>query len=171
MSFNRGLNFHHETNANSQPTINNNISISSTNELKATNPAVTIESNESSGKIVYPPPEKQEPTQIERENEFLKTVLNLYMNQQVYWSGKFIVLKPEELLKLIKILLPNTQLKLFTNEVEVSCCGVNKEAPFAKIDSIWYDDEDGTQLNLKYTHSEIIGLLEQYRISIKFVRD
>ena len=52
------------------------------------------------------------------------------MNQQVYWSGKFMVLKSEELLELLYILLPNRQIKLFTDEIEVACCGVNHEVPF-----------------------------------------
>ena len=159
---------HHETNASSQPTINNNISINASNEVKIEEPDFQpVESNKPSNKEQQP----IEPSLIERENEFLKKILELYMNQQVYWSGKFIVLKPDELLDLIKILLPNTQLKLFTNEQEeITCCGVRKEVPYVKVDSIWFDDDKHNQLNLKYEHSEIVALLEQYRISIKYIR-
>ena len=80
------------------------------------------------------------------------------------------VLKADELLGLIHILLPKTQLKLFTDDVEVNCCGATKDTPYAKVDSITFDDEQGNQLNLKYEHSEIVALLNQYRISIKYVR-
>lgn len=92
------------------------------------------------------------------------------MNQQVYWSGKFMVLKPEELLELLHILLPKTQIKLFTDDIEVNCCGATKEVPYAKVDSITFDDEQHNQLNLKYARSDIITLLNQYRISVKYVR-
>jgi len=92
------------------------------------------------------------------------------MNQPVYWSGKFMVLKAEELLELLHILIPNTQLKLFTDDIEVNCCGASKEVPYAKVDSITFDDEQHQQLNLKYARSDIVALLNQYRISIKYVR-
>jgi len=169
MSFTKGVSFHHETNAASQPTINNNISINASSKVEIEEPDFEPEPTQ---KVVYPPIEKPaEPSAIERENQFLKKVLELFMNQQVYWSGKFIVLKPDELLELLHILLPNTQIKLFTDDVEVNCCGVNKEVPYAKIDSITYDDERHNQLNLKYAKSDIITLLNQYRISTKYVRE
>ena len=161
---------HHETNAASQPTINNNISINASSEVKIEEP--NFEPVESSQQVVYPPIEKPaESTPIERENQFLKKVLELFMNQPVYWSGKFMVLKAEELLGLLHILIPKTQLKLFTDDIEVNCCGVNKEVPYAKVDSITFDDEQHNQLNLKYARSDIVALLNQYRISVKYVRE
>jgi len=166
MSFTKGVSFHHETNASSQPNITNNISINASNEMTNTNPNVIIESNEPSIKE----PQPIESSVVERENQFLKKVLELYMNQQVYWSGKFIVLKADELLELLHILLPKTQLKLFTDDIEVNCCGATKDTPYAKVDSITFDDEQGNQLNLKYAKSDIVSLLNQYRISVKYVR-
>ena len=171
MSFVRGVSFAREDKQSitNQPTINNNISINASSEVKIEEP--NFEPVESSQKVVYPPIEKPvEPSAVERENQFLKKVLELFMNQPVYWSGKFMVLKAEELLGLLHILIPKTQLKLFTDEIDLGCCGVNKEAPYEKIDSITYDDEQHNQLNLKYAKSDIIALLNQYRISTKFVR-
>ena len=168
MSYTKGVSFHHETNAGSNPTINNNISINASNELNQSNPSVVIESGNESDKVASA--SQSEPSAIERENEFLKKVLELYMNQQIYWSGKFIVLKIDELLELIHILIPNRQIKIFTDDIEVNCCGVNKEVPFVKVNSIWVDNEKHEQENFKYVHSNIVSLLENYRISIKFVR-
>ena len=171
MSFVKGVSFTHKTesNSSSQPTINNNISINASSKVEIEEP--NFEPVESSQQVVYPPIEKPiEPSAVERENQFLKKVLELFMNQQVYWSGKFVVLKAEELLGLIHILLPKTQLKLFTDDVEVNCCGATKDTPYEKVDSITFDDEQHNQLNLKYEHSEIVALLNQYRISIKYVR-
>jgi len=171
MSFCKGVSFTREDKqtVSNQPTINNNISINASSEVKIEEP--DFESVESSQKVVYPPIEKPvEPSAIERENQFLKKVLELFMNQQVYWSGKFMVLKPEELLELLHILLPKTQIKLFTDDIEVNCCGATKDTPYAKVDSITFDDEQHNQLNLKYARSDIITLLNQYRISIKYVR-
>lgn len=168
MSFTKGISFHHETNAASQPTINNNISINASNELNQSNPSVVIETKEPNHEVAYPPIESPV---IERENQFLRKVLDLYMNQQVYWSGKFIVLKADELLELLHILLPNTELKLFTDDIEVNCCGASKDIPYAKINSITFDDEKHNQLNLKYAKSDIVALLNQYRISVKYVRE
>ena len=173
MSFTKGVSFHHETNASSHPNISNNITINASNELSNSNPSVIIESKESSEKVEYPPSTESstvEAPNIQRENEFLKKVLDLYMNQRIFWSGKYIVLTANELLGLIQILLPKTQLKLFTDDIEVNCCGASKDVPYEKVDSIWFDNEKHEQLNLKYAHSDIVALLESYKISIKFVR-
>ena len=171
MSFSRSaVSFHREDkqSVSNQPTINNNISINASSKVEIEEPDFEPEPTQ---QVVYPPIEKPaESSAVERENQFLKKVLDLYMNQQVYWSGKFIVLKADELLDLLHILIPNTQLKIFTDDIEINCCGATRDTPYEKVDSITFDDEKHNQLNLKYAKSEIITLLNQYRISTKFVR-
>lgn len=173
MSFTKGVSFHRETNLSSHPNISNNITINASNELSNSNPSVIIESKEASEKAEYPPSTQSstiEAPNIQRENEFLKKVLDLYMSQKVFWSGKYIVLTADELISLIQVLLPNTELKLFTDDIEVNCCGASKDIPYGKVDSIWFYNDKHEQLNLKYAHSDIVALLESYKISIKFVR-
>ena len=163
MSFTRGLSIHHETNSVSQPTINNNISISASNEVK------TNASSERLEVRVEQPVEQIEQSSIPNENAFLKKVLNIYMTQRFYFSGKFIVLTPDELLDLIQTLLPNKSVVIRTNDIEdVGCCSF-KDAPIKKVDSVWVNDDESEQ-NFKYCFSNLVSLLEQYKISIKFVR-
>ena len=67
MSFTKGVSFHHDTSVSSQPTINNNISINASNEVKASNPSITLQP----GEVRYSQANVQinEPSTIERENE------------------------------------------------------------------------------------------------------
>ena len=160
MSFTKGVSFHHETNSVSQPTINNNISISASNEtkeVKVEQPTSNLSDVEQSG------------ITSENENAFLKKVIAIYMNQRFYFSGKYIVLTPDELLDLIQTLLPGKSVVITSNDLEdVSCCSF-KDAPIKKVDSIWIEDESGRH-NFKYQYSNLVGLLDQYKVSIKFVR-
>ena len=163
MSFTKGVSFHHETNASSQPNITNNISINASSEVK---------NNESSERVevrVEQPVEQIEQPPIPNENEFLKKVLEIYMNQKFYFSGKFVVLTPDELLDLIQTLIPGKGVVIRTNDIEdIGCCSF-KDAPIKKIDSIWIEDETAKQ-SFKYQYSNLVSLFDQYRISIKFVR-
>lgn len=173
MSFTKGVSFHHETNASSQvssnPTITNNISIHASNELSESSQFKVLES----GEVKYEPndkPVQTEQSPIQNENEFLKKVLAIYMNQKIYWQNKSIVLKPDELLELIETLLPNKQITITTNDLdEVNCCGFVKDIPIKKVDSIWID-EGGNRQSFKYEFSSLVSLFDEYKISIKFVR-
>lgn len=162
MSFTRGVSFHHETNASSQPTINNNISITASNELSNSN--VSIEP----GEVKYEQVEIKESSNVEKENEFLKKVLALYMNQKINWSGKFVVATAQQLAELIQALLPNHDIDIETQDIEVNCCGASQEVPYDKIESIWVI-KDNIKQNFKYCYSNIVALFESYRISIKYV--
>lgn len=166
MSFTKGVSFHHETNASSQPNITNNISINASNELTQSNPSVIVESaNNSKVQEV-----QTQSIETNNENAFLKKVLNLYMNQRFYFSGKYIVLTPDELLDLIQTLLPGKGVVIRTNDIDdvVGCCSF-KDVPIKKIESIWVNDNESEQ-NFKYVYSNLVALLESYRISIKFIR-
>ena len=162
MSFTKGISFHHETNSVSQPTINNNITVNASSEVKAENPYSTLETSE----VRYEPTIEQ--SNIERENEFLRKVLAIYMNQKLYWSNKYLVLQSEELLELIQTLLPNKSIVITSGDIEVDCCGY-KDAPLRKVESIWVG-EGNEQTNFKYGYSNLVALLDSYKISIKFIR-
>ena len=167
MSFTRGVSFHHETNASSQPNITNNISINASNELKSDNPYTSVESAEVSQQIQYPPQVEQ--ASIPNEKEFLKKVLRIYMSQKVIISGKFIVCSVDELKDLILTLLPGCSIDVVIGDIEVDCCGVAQNVPYAKIDAIWVDKGD-MKVSFKYAYSNLVGELERYNISTKYVR-
>ena len=78
MSFTKGVSFHHETNASSQPTINNNISINASNELSNSNPSIVVDSGSKSVQQVQV--EQSDSSQITNETEFLRKVLGIYMD-------------------------------------------------------------------------------------------
>ena len=161
MSFTRGVSFHHETNAASQPTINNNISINASNELSQSNPSIIVEQKEQP---------IEQPSLIQRENEFLRKLLDIYMSQKLYWQNKFLILSADELLDLLQTLLPGKGIVITSGDIEdLGCCGFVKDIPIKKIENIWVSDDE-TQQNFKYCFSNLVSLLDQYKISIKFIR-
>ena len=167
MSFTKGVSFHHETNASSQPNITNNISINASNELKGNESIEQVKVEQSCEPSIKEVPNE---SSVPNENEFLKKVLAIYMNQKFYFSGKFLVLTPDELLELIQTLLPNKSVVITSNDIDdVNCCGFIKDVPIKKVDSIWVEDENQKQ-SFKYQYSNLVSLFDQYRISIKFVR-
>ena len=161
MSFTKGVSFHHETNSVSQPTINNNISIKASNELSQSN--IVIDSNQEDEKKIE---QSVDSSPVQNETEFLKKVLAIYMSQRFYFSGKHIVLTPDELLELLNILIPNKPIVIITNDPEPECC---KDAPIKKVETNWIDNDE-QRVNFKYAYSHLVSLFEDYRISIKFVR-
>ena len=164
MSFTRGISFHHETNASSQPTINNNITVNASSEVKSENPYSTLESSDG---VRYAQP--HEHSSVERENEFLRKVLAIYMDQKFYFSGKYLVLTSDELLELLQTLLPDKGIVITSGDIDIDCCGFAKEAPIRKIESIWVGEGE-QRTNFKYQYSNLVALLDSYKISIKFVR-
>ena len=159
MSFTRGVSFHRETNASSQPTINNNISINASNEVKTSLESSEVRLNQAQSQSV-------EVSSIPNETEFLRKVLNIYMNQHFYVSGKYIVLTDEELLDLIQTLLPNKGIIIASENLEdVGCCSL-KDVPIKKVESIWIDNEDDIRESFKYAYSNLVALLDQYKTLI-----
>lgn len=171
MSVYKGFEFHHELNSSTNPSISNNITVNTSNDIntdKATSPviSVAIDSSEQPQQAIPP----IESSAISNENEFLKKLLLIYMNQKFYWQNKALVLTPDELLELIQTLLPNKSVVITTTDIdEVNCCGFIKDVPIKKIDSIWVEDENVKQ-SFKYQYSNLVALFDQYKISIKYVR-
>ena len=168
-SFTKGLSIHHETKSSSQassnPCITNNISINASNELSESSPYKVLDSSE----VKYEQPvASSEQSNVERENEFLRKVIAIYMGQKFYFSGKYLVLTSDELLDLIQTLLPNKSIVITSEDIDVNCCGI-KDAPIKKVESIWVGEGD-QQTNFKYGYSNLVALLDSYKISIKFTR-
>jgi len=114
---------------------------------------------------------KESSTNIPNETDFLRKLLAIYMNQTFYVSGKLVVLSPPELVDLIVTLLPGKRIELDLEDVDVSCC--SKSIPLQKVNSIWVVDVNGEEeirSNFKYVFSHLAAVLDEYHVSIKFVK-
>ena len=169
------LSFHKDL-TNQNPTITNNISIRSDS-------GATIQATGDGGEfnLQYPPPPtvQQAPPmpqdlnsdQIQTENEFLKHVLHIYMNQPFYFKNKHILLSTDEMLDLLHVLLPQYEINIrLAEEEETGCCGaVRDKLNIVKIDSIWLNRGEEA-VNFKYAFSNLVSLFNQYNISTKYIR-
>ena len=164
-SITKGVSVTHENLSTSNPIINNNINIKNTSEIEA------------KGEVQYENPysnvqersvNEVSITDLQSQNEFLKVILNIYMNQKLYFSGEYIVCTPDELIDLIKLLTLCEQVEIETESIEVSCLG-NPKLPYAKIINIW-TVKDGQRSIFKYTYPQFLSIFDECKVSLKVVR-
>ena len=164
-SITKGVSVTHENLSTSNPIINNNINIKNTSEIEAKgevhyeNPYSNVQERSVNEVSI---------TDLQSQNEFLKVILNIYMNQKLYFSGKYIVCTPDELIDLIKLLTLCEQVEIETESIEVSCLG-NPKLPYAKIINIW-TVKDGQRSIFKYTYPQFLSIFDQCKVSLKVVR-
>ena len=107
--------------------------------------------------------------QLKSQNEFLKMVIDIYMNQKLYYSGKFIVCSKDELILLIQSLTGGI-VEIETEPIDVDCgCVSSSKLPYIKISNIWITLND-TRTIFKYDYANYLTLFDSYRISLKLVR-
>ena len=166
-SVTKGVSISHENASNSNPVINNNISINN---------------NDSAAEVVhYDSPPVVEPQAIEQqvrpkndiksiqqENDFLKAILKIYINQKLYFNGKYIVCTPEELAELIKLITEADVVEIEHEPIEVSCL-CNPKVPYSKVVNIWIEKDDQRSI-FKYIYSNLLSLFDECKISLKAVR-
>ena len=164
-SITKGVSVTHENLSTSNPIINNNINIKNASEIEA------------KGEVQYENPysnvqersvNEVSITDLQSQNEFLKVILNIYMNQKLYFSGKYIVCTPDELIDLIKLLTLCEQVEIETESIEVSCLG-NPKLPYAKISNIW-TGKAGQRSIFKYTYPQFLSIFDECKVSLKVVR-
>ena len=169
-SVTKGVSLTHENVSSSNPVINNNINIQSpgqnNSEQAATAPLsqtveITSESN-------FNEREREADTlNFEAENKFLKAILKIYINQKLYFSGKYIVVDINELAELIHIVV-NDNVEIEVEPIEVNCLG-NPKLPYSKVANIWIN-KNGQRCIFKYTYPQLLTLFDEYNISLKVVR-
>lgn len=168
-SVTKGVSLTHENVSSSNPVINNNINIQSTSqdaEQAASAPLsqtveITSESN-------FNEREREADTlNFEAENKFLKAILKIYINQKLYFSGKYIVVDINELAELIHIVV-NDNVEIEVEPIEVNCLG-NPKLPYSKVANIWIN-KNGQRCIFKYTYPQLLTLFDEYNISLKVVR-
>lgn len=107
--------------------------------------------------------------QLKSQNEFLKMVIEIYMNQKLYYSGKFIVCSKDELILLIQSLTGGI-VEIETEPIDVDCgCVSSSKLQYIKISNIWITLND-TRTIFKYDYANYLTLFDSYRISLKLVR-
>ena len=164
-SITKGVSVTHENLSTSNPIINNNINIKNASEIEAKgevhydNPYANVQERSVNEVSIE---------DLQSQNEFLKTILNIYMNQKLYFSGKYIVCTPDELINLIKLLTASEQVEIETEPIEVSCLG-NPKLPYAKIVNIW-TFKDGQRSIFKYTYPQFLSIFDECKVSLKVVR-
>ena len=171
-SVTKGVSLTHENASNSNPVINNNISINNSDIVSEPRDKQVNEKNgiKPIDEPSSPPSFSSEDINIkaiQSENLFLKAILQIYINQKLYFNGKYIVCTPSELIELIK-LLTGGDVEIETEAIEVSCLG-NPKLPYSKIINIWVQ-KDGQRSIFKYIYSHFLSLFDECKISLKVVR-
>ena len=182
-SVTKGVSLTHENVSSSSPVINNNISIQNTSQNDEPSTASplgqTVEiTNESTVSTAQSDINNHDTeaincerearaTSCEAENKFLKAILKIYINQKLYFSGKYIVVDINELAELIHVLVDD-KVEVEAEPIEVNCLG-NPKLPYAKIINIWVN-KNGQRCIFKYTYPQLLTLFDEYNISLKVVR-
>ena len=190
-SYTKGVSLSHQNVSQSNPVIQNTISIKANAdniEQMPTNEKNDVILNNPYNEVHYDSPTDMQNTetqtdqpnniigtndnvidQLKSQNEFLKMVIEIYMNQKLYYSGKFIVCSKDELILLIQSLTGGI-VEIETEPIDVDCgCVSSSKLPYIKISNIWITLND-TRTIFKYDYANYLTLFDSYRISLKLVR-
>ena len=97
---------------------------------------------------------------------FLKLVLESYMNNPIKYNGYIICTVPL-LENLIETLTSCDDCDVQISDIETKCCGTSK-IKIVPVTKIWVRNGDTTEL-FKYKYSQFLQVFEQYHISLKFI--
>ena len=95
----------------------------------------------------------------------LSLILDIYQNNP-FFINKFIVAKEEELSRLLFLLTNADEIDFVKCDKEVDCCG--NENKFIHITKIMIK-KNNNSYNLKYSFPNVVNLLENRKISWKFI--
>ena len=123
------------------------------------------------GTVCYDQQQQDQSEQIKPEESiatinFLKLILESYMNNPIKYNG-FIICSVPLLEKLIETLTNCEDCSVDVEDADVGCCGVvnNKIVPVSKI---WVLVNGNNEV-FKYKYSQYLQIFEEYRISLKYV--
>lgn len=137
------------------------------------NVANVDENNENNEKIVTEINVNEVPHIAYDEASFLRFVLSLYMEKNVITEYNEIICSENELKRLI-ILLTGCDNCIITavNPLEdISCCSINNiTCPYMLITKIQIVYGEKMYI-FKYVRSDLIALFDEYRISLKFIKN
>ena len=96
---------------------------------------------------------------------FLKLVLESYLNNPIKYNG-YIICSVPLLEQLIETISSCDDCSVEVADFDIGCC--SKCSHIVPITKIWVKNKDSTEV-FKYKYSELLQVFEQYHISLKFV--
>ena len=123
-------------------------------------------------------PQPNSPLSADREVEFLRRLIMVYMNQPVHFKNAMVVCSVTELSDLITLLTGCDAVSIETSDIDVDCgcCGLGDDKidtsmiPIRDVDKVWVTNGDTTSI-FKYAYAHLLFMFERYHISLKFVHD
>ena len=175
----RGVSLSHDTQATASPTVTTNINIQSTplntegrdvsypevkpiqeREVQTLPPALTGEQQ------VLTSPYFNEVN----ENDFLKSIIKIYMSEPFTYKGKSIICSADELIQLVQILTGGT-VTLDVSELDIDCgCCSGQDLPIKTVNKIWVTKDEETTV-FRYSYPHFLNLFEIYKISLKYIHE
>ena len=98
---------------------------------------------------------------------FLKLVLQSYMNNPIKYNG-YVICSVPVLEHLIETITSCDDCDVDFTEIETTCCGNSSTTKIVPITKIWVT-VNGNREIFKYKYSSLIPVFEEYNISLKFV--
>lgn len=137
------------------------------------NVANVDENNENNEKIVTEINVNEVPHIAYDEASFLRFVLSLYMEKNVITEYNEIICSENELKRLITLLTgcDNCIITAVNPLEDISCCSINNiTCPYMLITKIQIVYGEKMYI-FKYVRSDLIALFDEYRISLKFIKN
>ena len=131
------------------------------------------ENNENNEKIVTEINVNEVPHITYDEASFLRFVLSLYMEKNVITEYNEIICSENELKRLITLLTgcDNCIITAVNPLEDISCCSINNiTCPYMLITKIQIVYGEKMYI-FKYVRSDLIALFDEYRISLKFIKN
>lgn len=131
------------------------------------------ENNENNEKIVTEINVNEVPHITYDEASFLRFVLSLYMEKNIITEYNEIICSENELKRLITLLTgcDNCIITAVNPLEDISCCSINNiTCPYMLITKIQIVYGEKMYI-FKYVRSDLIALFDEYRISLKFIKN
>ena len=164
----RGVSLSHDTQATASPTVTTNINIQST--------PLNTEGRDVSYPEVKPIQEREVQTLTSpyfnevNENDFLKSIIKIYMSEPFTYKGKSIICSADELIQLVQILTGGT-VTLDVSELDIDCgCCSGQDLPIKTVNKIWVTKDEETTV-FRYSYPHFLNLFEIYKISLKYIHE
>ena len=190
----RGVSLSHDTQATASPTVTTNINIQSSPPPTAVEAAVEAypdtapdtAPNGASARWDEPrlkrarrevkPIQEREVELVSpyfnevNENDFLKSIIKIYMSEPFTYKGKSIICSADELIQLVQILTGGT-VTIDTSELDIDCgCCSGQDLPIKNVNKIWVTKDEETTV-FRYSYPHFLNLFEIYKISLKYIHE
>ena len=104
------------------------------------------------------------------ENDFLKSIIKIYMSEPFTYKGKSIICSADELIQLVQILTGGT-VTIDTSELDIDCgCCSGQDLPIKNVNKIWVTKDEETTV-FRYSYPHFLNLFEIYKISLKYIHE